>query len=239
LIKVLERNLILNKRNRVNVARCSENNLYTYTLWICYEFFKQLRFKYLTDKIFEDIKSIGSYENGWQKYCSEETNYAVPNVTSAAALVFNECGELDRAKKLVNLLESSQENGNWSYQYFKEEKWEKMKLEDSFHLGLMLYHFYRLKFLIYKKEIVLKSLINFSDKEKWLSSGSIGWSIPITFLIYNLYKNELLTILGEEKLNKRMLILDKEILTSLQHTNFRVRAYSAWCLSKVITNGNC
>ena len=234
LVKVLERNLILNGRNRVNTTKCTKNNIYTYTLWVCYEYFKQKRYEYLTNKILEDVKSIGCYDNGWQKYCYEEINYIVPNVTSASALIFIENGELAEAQRIMDLLEEEQYMGNWYYQQIKEGDWEKTKLEDSFHLGLMLYHFYKLRPVLYRKEMVFNSLKNFSDKEKWLAPGSIGWSIPMTYLIYNLYKSELSEILGTNKLKNRLDILDNQVLVSLQHKNFRVRAYSAWCLSKIL-----
>lgn len=215
-----------NKKVPTNKNVFEETN-YTYTISVCMDFMNEINEKTTLKKLFEIIKNIGFYTNcDMFRYCDTEIEYGVPNVTSGAAYIFAMMGDVENCMKCINYLRKNQQNGNWFY-YLINDKVTKLKIkEDSFHLSMMVFHLRMVEKLLKIKtdDIYLSSLEELKIINKnVLSSGTIGWGIPMLYLA---------TKGIEDNLNKRS--YNEIIKNSINHKNFRVRGLSAFCLTKEI-----
>lgn len=220
--KMINTNFRLNAKRKIKNTNVFKNTDYVYTLWACIEFLNLLNDSVLLKKLTKKIKNIGSYENGFARYCDTEINYVVPNATSAAALVHAYNNDIDKVKEFVSILQKTQEDGNWEYSIIEKNKIKNInQYEDSFHLSMMVYHLRKIQKLI---KLDIQELIENSIKKlillnrKKLKGGSIGWGIPMLYLA---------TKDLNEDLSKRAY---DEIFKST-NSNFRVRALSAFCLT--------
>lgn len=227
--KIINRNFSLGAANKIRKVKLSAENIYIYTLWTCAEFLFVLKRFDILEKFREYIDGIGQYENGMFRYCKEECYYVVPNATSAAALLYGHLGVHDKSKELIDILRSEQlYNGNWQYYILnKHEKFRirrRFKEEDSYHLSMIIYHLRELERLykIDTLDIVEKSLVRLSKINDFvIKTPSVGWSFPMLYLATKGIDNKL-----SKKALERMLGL------SINNSNFRVRAISAWALVK-------
>jgi len=231
-----KRNYTLNANKIVTRPneRVYKNTQYVYTLWACIEMLSRLKEKEINFLI-ERVNQIGQYENGMMRYCTTEIRYMVPNVTSAAALIYSINGESQKASKLIQILEKNQDqDGNWQYE-IRDKKTGKFinggRKEDSYHVAMMIYHLKEVarltgldtSFMVKKS---LKCLHKMNKKN--LQLGSVGWGIPMLALATHDLDSELHKKALNETLNK-----------SIKHPNFRTRSIAAFCLAKIwIENKN-
>lgn len=228
-VELTKRNYTLNAERKIGATGASvhKNTQYVYTLWSCMELFSLLKDEERINFLCDTVDKIGRYENGMVRYCTTEIRYVVPNVTSAAALMFSIKGEHDKATELIDVLEKNQcENGNWRYEIIDEitNVHTPHKCEDSYHLAMMIYHLRgvaRLSNLNANRMIDrgLSCLVEMNEKS--LSPGSVGWGIPMLYLAVD-GKNP--------ELSKRAYY--ETIKDSISHPNFRTRALSAFCIAK-------
>ncbi len=220
--EITERRYTLGAKNKCRNIKVSSRATYTYTHWVCYEFLRLTGRQ--TAHIVENIKDIGRYPSGWHRYCDEEINYVVPNITAMAALVYIE-NNIPGGEEMIDLLRRSQVKGNW---YYLKDGVRHTK-EDNYHLGLMLYCFYRLGL---KEDMVLNSLSAYVKTKALLNPGSAGWGIPLAYLIHSLYKHDVLNVIEEEEYDYRIKTYkENAIRFTKEHINYRVRAISAWALT--------
>lgn len=225
--QVINRKYRLNGDWKIYNTSVDSTCIFTYYAWVCSEFFNEIGKS--IDTLIILIDSIGTYPSGMQRYCDRETFYEVPNVTSAAALIYARVGKFQKANTLLSILEQKQlANGNWQYWYLdnnlKEEKAGVQ--EDCYHIAMMLYQFQELRKFneirnidkMYIKTLYLLERMALQNK---MCLGSIGWGIPMTYLtIKNIDDNK----------------YKQKTIQFLNHSNFRVRAISAWALSKKSQN---
>lgn len=200
---------------------------YTYTLWTCIEFLRRAEDLSTLEEMYKRIDQIGSYPDGYMKYCSIEIKYRVPNMTSIAALVSAYRGDTKSVKKYLKVLEKNQVNGNWKYCKLDETliAGNETVFEDAHHLALMIYQLRKLEseFGIKTKHIYLPAIDAIQNKNyAGNGKGKIGWAYPTIYLAVSGVNKEL-----EEEYLKLTL---KE---SINHSNFRTRAIAAFCLSEV------
>ncbi len=220
--EIEKRRYTLNGNHKILSTRLSPEVIYLYTHWVCYEFLRLTGRD--TTHLVDNIKQIQRYPNGWHRYCDVEINYVVPNVTAMAALVYTENND-PTGEELINLLRQTQINGNWYYL----RNGKQIKTEDNYHLGLMLYCFYRLGLT---DNMVKKSLRAYVNTEKILNPGRVGWGIPVAYLIYTLYGSKIQKIIGKKEYDYRVKIYkENATMFAKEHINFRVRAISAWALT--------
>jgi len=238
--EVDKRNWRLNATIGINKVPVTINNDYVYTLWTCAEFFYILKDKQRLREVANRIDAIGRYNYpiNLVRYCSEEVNYVVPNVTSAAILVYTMVGRHGKAKKLLDIfLQQQQPNGNWQYATLVPKTGLRYTVfEDCYHLSMILYHLRaankinpQLKIHEATTRIMTYLLKNKPrctecrrSKNSWLCEGSIGWGIPMMFLgTYGLV---------DSKKHIQGLI---KTTSYLNHPNFRVRSMSMWALERV------
>ena len=204
------------------------NTIYTYS---CYSVFDYYYIIENIDKMSEIIslieKKIGIYaDTGLIRYCNIETNYRVPNVTPLAGLMLLKYGGRD--DKVFQLLESferqQEKNGNWRY-YLKGNP---MRMEDSMHLAMIIYalrEIYKITHFDCVERMINKALpCLYSMNTPNIQHGSIGWNPP--FLALALRNRKKYNDMFKESLLRT-------INSSIKNTNFRVRAISAWALSKI------
>lgn len=231
--EVIDRNLSLNAQHRINKRKLPQDTSYTYTLWTCHELARELGGA-LMARILKEVKEIGRYDTGWQRYCSNEIFYTVPNVCSAAALIYHDNREMKLAKELIDFLVKEQIDGNWHYHQIdrKDGTLTIARVEDKYHLAMMLYHFSMMKSIV-PKTMLKKTLRTFVEDGKWLSDGSVGWGVPLTCLVYHVWEDEIRSMMTMEELRNRQEISGNKTIEYLFHENFRVRAISAWVIAKI------
>jgi hypothetical protein len=227
-LEVAKRNFTLNAKNHIRGVPIPKEDFYTYTLWACSEFLHEIDDRRTFKKIVKKINTIGQYPNGMFRYCNTETSYIVPNVTSAAALVYCLDGQYSKTKELVDLLRKTQKNGNWFY-YEINKGYRKLKIkEDSMHLAMMIYHLREINRLskLNTMDIVHKALLYLyeENKDKLEGGRKIEWGIPFIALASKGI---------EHKLYRRAFLETSR--RSINHENFRTRAISAWALSKMLS----
>ena len=199
-----------------------EDANYVYTIWTCTEFLRALRNLDSTRWLMCILEDIGMYKNGMQRYCSLEIDLEVPNVTSAAALLYAWDGQIEIASRLVDLLRMRQIDGNWWYVIHSTG--ETYKPEDSFHLAMMIHHLREIQRAdgIQTNDLITDALHALAAlNEPELQPGSIGWGYPMIYL----------AAVGLDKsLARRAYVAT--LKQGLTHENFRTRALSAWALVK-------
>jgi hypothetical protein len=219
---ISERNFCLNRSQTINKVITPTDNQYIYTIWSCVEFLLFINQFDAVDDLIKIVDGIGQYPNGMMRYCSTEVSIIVPNVTSAAALIYSMTGVQDKAEELVGVLRNTQIEGNWQYYNLRTNKYT--RVEDSYHVAMMVYHLRETQKVsgIYTEDIVLKSVKCLKElNRKNLQSGSIGWGKPMLYIAIKGLDDELCVRSFNAIINE-----------SLDHSNFRVRAISAWALSK-------
>ena len=238
--EVDKRNWRLDAPIIINNISVTANNNYVYTLWACAEFFYALKDNQRLREVAKRIDNIGCYSNPINsiRYCSEEVNYVVPNVTSAAILVYTMVGRHGKAKKLLsNFLRRQHNNGNWQYATLVPKMGLRYTVfEDCYHLSMILYHLRAAKKINPQLKIheVTTRIITYllknkprccvckRSKDSWLCEGSIGWGIPMMFLgTYGLV---------DSKKHIQGLI---KTTSYLNHPNFRVRSMAMWALERI------
>jgi len=252
-----ERNYGLNDKSFVGAVEVSKDNQYVYTIWVCLEFLhsawrmaqsaKQndlcIELNEKIEMLAARVQAIGIYDDvGMQRYCTEEVNLIVPNVTSAAALIYVWLGWEDQARELITILGKHQKpSGNWEYlARDKQGAWKITREEDCYHVAMMVYHLSQLdKLGIRTWDMMSRSIrwltmgkprcgvCNKSD-DNWLCEGSVGWGVPMMTLAVSGYNKRdlLLARLEKEGIVKTVKYLD--------HPNFRVRSMAGWVLAKVV-----
>lgn len=222
---IRERNYTLNAEQRIKATGITvpKTNMYVYTIWPCVEFLQLSEEHDIIKDLIHIVDEIGTYKNSMVRYCSHEIGYVVPNVTSAAALLYAMAGQSDRSAALIDVLRSRQAQGNWYYEIWPSAK--KYRMEDPYHLAMMVYHLRQVQRLadIDLSDIICNSLpILQRLNTKRLQKGSLGWGIPMLYaatlgLDNGLAYRALSAMMGRN---------------GLWHKNFRVRAISAWALVK-------
>jgi len=205
---------------------------YVYTLWACIEMLSRLEGQGETINFLIDrVNQIGQYENGMMRYCTTEINYIVPNVSSAAALIYSINQEVPKANRLLTILKENQLGyGNWEYKIRGKKTQNFVSAgicEDSYHLAMMVYHLKEITRLtgLDTSSITKRSLQRLREiNEKKLDAGSVGWGIPMLALAAHGLDSELYERALNETLSK-----------SIKHTNFRTRSIAAFCLAKIWT----
>ena len=237
--EVNKRNWRLKSSISINGNKTTENNKYVYTLWTCAEFFDTINDVDSLNKIAAEVYSIGTYPSGKVRYCSEEVYYVVPNVTSAAILVYTLVGNKSLATKLLDILQDWQsKNGNWHY-YTLDHNLNQIRIktkEDCYHVAMIIYHLREANRINPELNVdsVVSRSIDFLMKDKprckicrrskgisWLCDGSIGWGVPMIYLATK-------GLISREKED----IAKKLTCEYLNHANFRVRTTAAWALAK-------
>lgn len=234
-----ERNWSLNSPQQILKTHTTAENKYIYTLWTCAELFHAINDTDNLHKIASIVQDIGKYPNGMMRYCSEEIYYLVPNVTSAAILVYTMTGRHVAAKKLAETLYSNQDdNGNWRYYTLNDDltKDKRKRQEDCYHVAMMIYHLRMARKLNPKLKVAhtIEHAAQFLIKAKprcgsckklkhdWLCPGSIGWGVPMTYA----------AISGLANIDNNIEQARKLTVEYLTHSNFRVRAMARWALTK-------
>lgn len=216
------RDFCLNAEQSINKITVPFYNQYVYTLWACIEFLDLINKGEIIGELVRRVDDIGQYPNKMMRYCSTEVEVVVPNVTSAAALIYSMVGKKDKSKELVQVLREQQVDGNWRYYNLRTNKYT--RVEDSYHVAMMVYHLKKLQRIsgINTEDIVLNSIkcLNKLNAKK-LKLGSIGWGIPMLSVA---------TKGIDAKLYNRS--FNKTLTESIKSENFRVRAISAWALTK-------
>lgn len=217
--KIIERDFSLSIKNS---KEASPNNKYVYTLWPCSEFLGSIENNKFEDAFIDRLDNIGRYKTGEFRYCIDEYNRAIPNATSAAALIYAMYGKKDIAISLLQKMREWQSpNGNWKFVFFNDNN---IRYEDDFHVSMILYQIYfSSKILnIDMTDVISKAatyLINSSNKN--IYKGKIGWGVPMLYVA--------LACVGDKLSDK----LEKPLINKyIKHKNFRTRAYSAWALVK-------
>jgi hypothetical protein len=225
------RNFSLNSEYKILTTNTTKNNQYTYTLWICIEYLSLLNEKNLLDDLYKIINDIGVYDNGMARYCNEEVNFIVPNVSTAMALIHCRYKNFNKAKELIDIIREKQlKNGNWKYSTNKPiKKLEIKKEEDIYHHCMMIYHLMEIKKynILEVDDIIEKSLKlyeNYKNINEIKNNGKSGinWFYPMFMLIIKDKNKKLFDQTLELVINKY--IFDK---------NFRVRSICAWALSQI------
>ena len=227
--EMIKSNLTLNADRQIHrtKAKVYKKTLYVYTFWSCVEFLQVINEEKRIAEIMQHIEEIGQYKiNGMMRYCTTEINYVVPNVTALGALLHAYAGNFDECRKLVELLDKRQINGNWKYGIIKGQKEIILhkRTEDTHHLAMMIYALRMIHLIsdIDTSHIIHQSLgALHQDNKKRLQGGSIGWGIPMLYLATKNLDNSL----AKRSLNT---LLKK----SINNSNFRVRGISAFCLTK-------
>jgi len=237
--EVDKRNWKLNAAIGINKIPVSISNDYVYTLWTCAEFFYILKDKQRLREVANRIDNIGRYASpiNLVRYCSEEVNYVVPNVTSAAILVYTMVGRHGKAKKLLDIfLQHQHYNGNWKYYVLNSTGPRHTVFEDCYHLSMILYHLRMAnkinpqlkihnavtKIMAYLLKNKPRCSVCKRSEDSWLCGGTIGWGIPMMFLgTYGLINSK-----------KHMQGLLKTV-RYLNHPNFRIRSIAMWALERV------
>ncbi len=224
------RNFTLNHEYTIKGTIVPKNGIYTYTSWVCLEFAIKSGNKLLARKLLNRVDNIGKYSNGMIRYCNTETKYVVPNVTSAAALMYCMNGQSSKAKPLVNTLRRMQSRGNWNYHMFNNSKNKYQRLEtkeDNMHLAMMVYHLKEINKLsgIETSDMIAPAMEILKKNNKKINEKrtKIGWDIPFVALASHGLDNNLYGRAIQTTINK-----------SLVHKNFRTRAISAWVISKTL-----
>lgn len=242
-IKDIEsRNYTLNAAQKINATKtqCTKDNIYIYTNWACATFLNEIGAD--TSLFYRNAKDMGCYLNGFHKYCLEEINYVVPNGTTAALFIYNLHKDTNSCKNLLQTLKSNQIQGNWKYDIPTEQFPKGMKFEDNMHLGLILYQLWQVREHYFDEEMINKALRLYVDPKRWIPKdrsdnpyfyGTIGWGVPVSFLIFHVYGGRIEEIMGKEKYETRYNYFKNETITMLAHKNFRVRAYCAFALSHI------
>jgi hypothetical protein len=223
--KIIENKFSLNSNHSIKGINVTKNNKYVYTMWTCCEFLYQIGKKDLILSLGKEIDKIGTYDNGMYRYCLEEVFYLVPNVTTAAALIFSYNGEFEKTKNIIkSLYNYDREHG---LQYFFLNSLLKLdrlgQKEDAYHLAMMAYHLVTIEKIskINTRNLYLKII---EDLEKInvrrISPGTIGWGYP---MLYAATKG------SNVELEKRS--LSATLKCGIHNANFRTRAMSAWALT--------
>lgn len=221
--EMFKRHCRLNGENIINATSivAPEDANYVYTIWTCIEFLRALRKPDSVRWLMNILEDIGMYKNGMQRYCDTEIDLEVPNVTSAAALLYAWDGQTGIASRLVDLLRARQQDGNWWYVIHSTG--ELYKPEDSFHLAMMIYHLREIQ----SSGIQTGDLLDPALDALWtmnrleLDPGSIGWGYAMTYLA---------VVRLSKSFAGRAYAATLE--HGLTHDNFRTRALSAWALAK-------
>lgn len=219
---VKKRNFCLNSSQTIRKVTVAADNQYVYTIWVCIEFLSLINKDDDIEDLISRVDAIGQYPNKMMRYCSTEVHYLVPNVTSAAALIYSMAAQKDKAIELVQVLRDKQKGGNWEYYDLRANK--PVRFEDSYHLAMMVYHLREIKRIsgIDTEDLVSKSIVCLNKMNaQELQGGSIGWGIPMLYVA---------TKGIDDKLNKRA--YNGLMSESINNTNFRVRAIAAWALAK-------
>lgn len=225
--EIVKRNFKLNAQRKILSVGITvpKDNTYVYTIWTCLEFLKEIGDIETCTKLMKIIDSIGTYPNGMFRYCDFEIFYEVPNVTSAAALLYSMFGNIEKSNQLINTFISKQVNNNWNYYILKNQKRMKYNAEDSYHVAMILYHLREVEKI---NKIDLSQCINKTVLElkrlnsKKIDDCVIGWGIPMLCI----------SIKGlDQDLYERSFQLLTE--KSICHSNFRVRSIAAWALAKL------
>lgn len=217
--KIIERDFSLSIKNS---KEASPNNKYVYILWPCAEFLKSIDNNDFENKFISRLNKIGTYPTGEFRYCTDEYYRAIPNATSAAALLYALYGQKDMAASLLQKMEEWQsENGNWKFIFHTKKE---IRYEDDFHVSMILYQiYYASKILNINMEDVLSKAGSYliENSNKNIYKGIIEWGVPMLYVAMECIKNPLSDVLLKPMLNKY-----------IKHKNFRTRAYAAWALIK-------
>ena len=227
LSKMIENNFTLNADKLVRNVKVFKETNYTYTLSCCLDFLNAANERKTFDKVFDIFRGIGFYKNDdLYRYCDTEIYYGIPNTTSMAAWMFALTGDTENCKKCLSFLSSTQkQNGNWNYYDIKNNNLKELPLqEDSTHVAMMVTHLRLVEVLtgidtsaLYLKSI--KMLENHNSHK--LDGGTIGWGVPMLYLATKNMNTDL---------NKRA--YQETVQGGINNKNFRVRACSAYCLTK-------
>jgi hypothetical protein len=221
---IVERNATLNSEQTINATNIvvPKDACYVYTAWICYEFAHLVHDSSLMKLMVERIAGIGRYPSGMQKYCNHEIEYVVPNVTSAAALVYAMEGMQMEAQELIRVLVEKQRlDGNWDYCIIRDGKEELInRQEDSYHLAMIVYHLRKIeRYVDFNLHLTLKKALACVERQNHnrIQRGSIGWGPPMIFVATK--GKKLLTSI------RAYLAMRNEFR---KNHNFRVRAIICW-----------
>jgi len=221
-----DRDFCLNAAQTINKTqtRLPADTQYVYTLWACCELVREIAHSRHLGRVMSTLESIGSYPDGMARYCTHEIRYKVPNVTSAAASLFAFAGNIDRAEALVALLRARQRGGNWSYSVQGPGGWKASGVEDSHHLAMMIYQLRQVQMAcgVPTADIVGLALAELKRiNSPRIAANVVGWSIPMVHAATMGLDNDLAAR-----------SLRATLRTSIRHPNFRVRALSAWALTR-------
>jgi len=221
------RNFSLYAEQKILNTHVPKEAKYVYTLWPCVEFLLEYGHDQLAYNLVNTLDVIGRYDNGMMKYCSVDIEYIVPNATSAAALLYVLGNRCEETKDLVDVLRNEQIYGNWRY---KIPGGKYSRYEDPFHLAMMVYHLREIEIMsgIKTSDMVDKSIeVIKKYNRKNIYPGSIGWGIPMLYV----------AIKGIDKYLEHVTLslIHKKYINN---SNFRVRGYSAWALTKGSSYGN-
>ncbi len=227
--EVVNRNFSLNSNYNIRNIKVSKDNQYIYTIWLCLEYILLLDQDQIANNLYQRVLDIGIYSNGMARYCVEETYYIVPNVTSAMALIHCQFNNFEESKKLINVLRETQYKNNWCYYDIKGKNYIKLKkFEDKYHQCMIIYHLQEIKKYdkIYVDDIIDRTIKPYMKYKKIADIKDIGKGLPWFYPMFTLIIEDYNNTLFEQGVN----LLKKKYI---KHNNFRVRAFSAWVLSKL------
>jgi hypothetical protein len=199
---------------------------YTYTLWCCIEYLIEAEQKSVLKDLYQRLDNIGIYPDGYMRYCSEEINYRVPNVTSASALISVYREDFESAEKFVKLLRDDQVDGNWKYCKLDNTLigGKDTVIEDAYHLAMMIYHLKKIESnsSIITRDITEKAILAIKNKNyAGNGKGKIDLAASMIYLASIGFDSDI-----ESE------YLKKTLECSVNHSNFRTRAMAAFCLAK-------
>jgi len=224
---IKKRNFSLNSEQTILRTRVPKDTKYVYTLWPCIEFLYEYGDIEIIRDLIDIVDDIGRHDNGMMKYCSTEIDYIVPNVTSAAALLYTYNRQIKKAIDLVSVLRDEQDKGIWRY---RRANGKCLHPEDPFHLAMMVHHLREIEIMgsIDTFDMVEKAVkVIEKANAKNLYAGSIGWGIPMLYIAIKDINQQL-----EQK--ALSMIYERYI----SNCNFRTKGYSAWALTKGLIYGS-
>ena len=181
------------------------------------------------EQIHSNLDKIGTYSNGMMRYCGTEINLIVPNVTALAAYMYAILGNEQKTLLLLNALRENYHSTAKNWQYFDTLNDIRIRFEDSYHVGMMLYAFkkieekgFKCSDLIDKAFSIIKKDNNFEIKE---TKSSHGFNAP--FILASV------GMLDPALSNQALHIVENK---TIYDSSFRTKTLALWSLINYYKN---
>ena len=232
-----ERKFTLGAAQKIRGFSVTGKNMYTYTIWACIDFLNYTHKKEDINQLMKVVDRIGNYPFGAFRYSTEEFYLMVPNVTTAAVLMYSMGKQEEKALELLDVMEKTQQkDGNWYYKEINEYLSVKRlgKKEDCYHMAMIICQLIDAKEYLCSPAIdpIIERAVGFLKQsgdrchlcnglDGWLCPGTVGWGVPMLYRAIRRFDEGL-----------REITLEKTKAYCIGHSNFRTRAISAWALTR-------